>query len=141
MRKYGKGSIAAIHGPVATLYADYRYPRTLSFLREVLRALTGPMPVECDAPAWVQMTVRQREGQLIVHLVNTATTNPLTPNAPLAQDIAPTGQVTVRVWCPRRPRGVQSVPDAGDMTWKWRAGLLTVTLDTLHIHTALVVDL
>jgi hypothetical protein len=140
LKKYGKGSIAAIHGPVATMFADYRYPRIRSFVGQVLRALTGPMPVELDAPAWVQMTVRQRPGQFIVHLVNTASTNPLSPVNPFMEDVAPAGPLTLRLWCARRPKGVSLIPDDGELNWKWRNGLLTVTLGALHIHSAIVVD-
>ena len=140
IKKYGKGSIAAIHGPVASSFADYRYPRIREFAGHVLKALTGPMPVEIDAPAWVQMTVRQRTGQFIVHLVNTASTNPLSPVNPYMEGIAQAGPITLRLWCARRPKAVTRMPD-GDLNWKWRNGLLTVTLDALHIHAAIVVDL
>lgn len=140
LKTYGKGRIAAIHGPVATSFADYRYPRIRSFVGQVLRALTGPMPVELDAPSWVQMTVRQRPGQFIVHLVNTASTNPLSPVNPYMEGIAPAGPLTLRVWCARRPKAVTQAPGDGELNWKWRDGLLTVTLDALHIHAAVVVD-
>jgi hypothetical protein len=141
LRKLGKGSIAAIYGPIATVYADYRYPRIRSFAGEVLRALVGPLPVELDAPAWVNMTVRQRPGQLIVHLVNTAPVNPQTPQGPYMEDLTTVGPLTVRAWCARRPKAVSLVPGEGECAWKWRDGLLTLTLPSLHIHTAVVVDL
>ena len=141
LRKLGKGSIAAIYGPIATNYADYRYPRIRSFAGAVLRALVGPMPVELDAPAWVNMTVRQRPGQLIVHLVNTAPVNPLTPQGPYMEDLSTLGPITLRAWCARRPKAVSLAPDEGECNWKWRDGLLTVTLPSLHIHSAVVVDL
>jgi hypothetical protein len=35
--------------------------------------------VEVDAPAHVVMTARRQPGRTIVHLVNTASTNPLSP--------------------------------------------------------------
>ena len=87
------------------------------------------------------MTVRQRPGQLIVHLVNTAPVNPLTPHGPYVEDLSTLGPITLRAWCARRPKAVSLVPDEGECVWKWRAGLLTVTLPGLHIHSAVVVDL
>jgi hypothetical protein len=141
LRKVGKGAIAAIYGPIAGVYAGYRYPRIRSFAGQVLGALAGPMPVTLDAPAWVNMTVRQRPGQLIVHLVNTAPVNPLTPNSPCMEDLSTLGPITLRAWCARRPKAVSLVPEEGTLTWKWRDGSLTVTLDGLHIHSAVVIDL
>jgi hypothetical protein len=44
------------------------------------------------------------------------------------------------VWCARRPKAVTLVPGEGELTWKWRDGLLTATLDSLHIHSAIVVE-
>jgi hypothetical protein len=141
IRKLGLGMIAAIHGPIATLYADYRYPRIRSFAGDVLRALTGPMPVEIDAPPWVQLTVREKPGQTIVHLVNTGSTSPLSPVNPYVEGVPPAGPITVRAQCDRRPKSVALEPDAGGLTWKWSKGLLTATVGQLHIHSALVINL
>jgi hypothetical protein len=138
--KYGKGKIAAIYGPIGTVYGDYRYPRIRSFVGQVLKSLTGTMPVEIDAPTWVQLTVRQRPGQTIVHLINTATTQPLSPVNPYVEDVQPTGPITVRVQCAARPASVTLSPDAAGLTWKWSKGVLTATIDSLYIHNALVID-
>lgn len=140
LRKLGKGYIAAIYGPVATVYADYRYPRIRSFAGEVLRALTGPMPVEIDAPHWVQLTVREKPGQTIAHLVNTGSSNPLSPVNPYVEDVPAVGPLTVRVQCDRRPAAVTLEPDHEGLAWTWSRGVLTATIDALYIHSALVVD-
>ena len=105
IRKHGKGFVAAIYGPVASVYADYRYPRIRAFAGQILKSLTGTMPVEIDAPPFVELTVRQRPGQ-IVHLLNTATTNPLSPVNPYVEDVPVVGPITVRVQSPTRPQSV-----------------------------------
>jgi Hypothetical glycosyl hydrolase 6 len=141
IKKVGRGSIAAIYGPVSTVYGDYRYPRIRSFAGNVLKALTGTMPVEIDAPAYVQLTVRQRDNQLIVHLLNTASENPLAPVNPYVEAVPTVGPINVRVQCPARPKVVTLAPDNTGLTWKWSKGLLTATIEALHIHSALVIDL
>ena len=138
--KYGKGKIAAIYGPIGTVYGDYRYPRIRSFAGQVLKTLTGTMPVEIDAPTWVQLTVRQRPGQTIVHLLNTSTTQPLSPVNPYVEDVQPTGPITVRVQCAARPASVTLSPDEAGLTWKWSKGVLTATIESLYIHNALVIE-
>ena len=141
LHRLGKGCIAAIYGPVAAMFADYRYPRIRSFAGAVLKALTGPMPVELDAPPWVELTVRRQPGRAIVHLVNTASTNPLSPACPYMEGVPDAGPITVRVQCSKRPHGVSVVPDDGNtISWKWRAGILTAIIPSLRIHAALVVE-
>ena len=140
IRKVGKGFIAAIYGPIATVYANYRYPRIRSFTGEVLRALTGVMPVEIDAPHWVQLTVREKPDQTIVHLVNTGSSNPLSPVNPYVEDVPAVGPITVRVQCDKRPTAVSLEPDHAGLAWKWSRGVLTATIDSLYIHSALVLS-
>jgi hypothetical protein len=140
LRKVGQGYIAAIYGPVAAVYADYRYPRIRSFAGEVLRALSGTMPVEIDAPHWVQLTVREKPGQTLIHLINTGSSNPLSPVNPYVEDVPPAGPITVRVQCDNQPAAVTLEPDHEGLAWKWSRGLLTATIDALYIHSALVVD-
>jgi hypothetical protein len=140
IKRYGKGQIAAIYGQISTLYADYRYPRIRMFVGDILHTLTGPMPVEIDAPASVQLTVRQRPGQMIVHLLNTASTNPLSPVNPYVEDIAPVIHINLRTKCLHRPASVTLVPENKGMTWKWSKEILSVTVDKLYIHSAVVID-
>lgn len=137
--RYGKGKIAAIYGPVSTIYGDYRYPRIRTFAGKVLHALTGHMPVEITAPTWVQLTVRQKPNQTIIHLLNTSTTNPLSPVDPCVEGVQPVGPISVRVQCPHRPVAVYLSPDSSGLTWKWSKGILLATIKSLNIHNALVI--
>jgi hypothetical protein len=139
--KCGEGYIAAIYGPVMTMYQDYRYGRIRDFFGKAMRALTGPMPVELDAPPWVQLIVRQKPEQLIVHLINTSSANPLSQANPLIEEVPLVGPLTVRVQVGSLPRAVTLSPVEAPMDWSWRAGVVTARLESLHIHTALVIDL
>ncbi len=138
---YGKGAIAVVHGPLATAYGGYQYPGTRVFAGEVLRALAPEMPVEIDAPAFVHLTVRRtKDGARIIHLVNTASENPLSPVQPLIESVAETGPITVHVQQPRRPKSVTLEPGGRKANATWRAGKLAVKIDALHIHNAIVVN-
>jgi hypothetical protein len=139
--KCGGGSIATIYGPVMSMYRDYRYGRIREFFGRAMRALTGPMPVELDAPPWVQMVVRQKPEQLIVHLLNTSSANPLSQANPLIEEVPLVGPIALRVQVERLPRALTLSPVEATMDWSWRAGVVTAKLDRLHIHTALVIDL
>lgn len=139
IRQAGRGAIAAVYGALATTYADYRYPRIRSFAGHVLRELTGAMPVEIEAPAHVHGVVRNKPGQQIVHLFNMGSANPLSPVAPIIESITPTGPITCRMQSTKRPQRVTLAPNDAALTWTWSKGVLTVTMDTLHIHAAIVV--
>ena len=86
------------------------------------------------------MTVREKRGRLIVHLVNTASVNPLSPVSPCIESIAPTGPVELRVACPRRPQRVSTVPATDGLRSRWSGGIGRGTLPSLHIHTAVVIE-
>jgi hypothetical protein len=135
----GQGSIACIHGPIATFYADYRYPRMRSYFGAIMREAAGEMPVGIDAPESVKMVVRRKANQTIVHLINTTPANALSPQQPLIEAVAPTGPITIRVKT-NRPKRVSLEPDKKGLNWKWNKGVLTATVDSLHIHAALVVS-
>jgi len=141
IKQVGKGMIAAIYGPIATIYGDYRYPRIRSFVGQVLKALVDTMPVEIEAPAYIHLTVREKPNQLIVHLLNTTSANPLSPVNPYVEAIPKVGPIKVTVQCAKRPQKVSLAPDATGMTWKWSKGVLTATIESIHIHSALVIDL
>jgi hypothetical protein len=137
---HGKGTIVVVHGPLATSYGAYHYPGTRAFAGQLLKALVPEMPVEMDAPDHVHMTVRRRkEGARIVHLINTASTNPLSPIRPLVEDVPATGPISVRVQQARRPKSVTLEPGGRKATTTWKAGVLTVNLATVHIHTAILI--
>ncbi len=89
----------------------------------------------------MQLTVREKPGQPIVHLVNTGSTNPLSPDNPYVEDVPAVGPITVRVQCARRPKSVTLEPRQAGLAWKWSKGVLTATIESLYIHSALVVDL
>ena len=137
---YGAGSIAAIYGPIATAYGKYRYSRTREYAAPIFKALTGTMPVEVDAPYTVHFTVRRDGTRRIIHLINSAPSNSLSPANPRIEGVVPTGPITVRVQCPKRPRSVTLVPKQKELAFTWRAGVLTLKLDSLDIHTAIVIQ-
>ena len=139
IKRAGQGSIACIYGPVGTFYADYRYPRIRSYFGKIMRELAGAMPVEIDAPSSVKMVVRQKANQTIVHLINTAPANALSPQQPLVEAIAIAGPITVRMKT-NRPKRVSLEPGQKGLIWKWNKGMLTAIVPSLHIHVALVVS-
>jgi hypothetical protein len=139
IKRVGQGSIAAIHGPIATFYADYRYGRIRSYFGAIMRELAGEMPVELDAPSHVRMVVRQKPDQTLVHLINTLPANVVGPQQPLIESVARTGPITLKIKT-NRPKRVSLEPDKKGLTWKWNKGVLTATIESLHIHSALVVS-
>jgi hypothetical protein len=56
----------------------------------------------------------------------------------MVEDLPPAREITVRVKLEAPPCGVRMVP-GGEAPWTYEAGVLTVKLEELPIHAALVI--
>ncbi len=133
-----KGHIAAILGPLGSVYRDYHTPQLRELLRGVMQALFPRPLVELDAPPCIDVALRKKEGQLLVHLTNTAGMQ-VTSAYTILDFVPPVGPLTVKVRLEEAPTSVACVPNQTGMTYTWAEGVLTVTLPLLHIHTVLVI--
>ena len=132
------GHIAAIYGPLGSVYLDYHTPQLRELLRGVMQALFPAPLVEIDGPPTIDVAVRRKDGDLLVHLVNT-TGMQVTSAYTILDFVPPVGPLTVRVRLDEEPASVELVPADVEIAWAWADGLLTVTLPSLHIHNVIVI--
>ncbi len=137
---YGKGLIAAIHAPVFGYFAQNRYPRLRSFLGHMLNAAAPKQLVELEAPPFVDMTIRTKENTLLIHLLNRSSTNPIDRIAGAIEGVPEVGPLHLRIDLSEKPTRVQLAPDPKGMEWEWRNNTLVVSIKSLHIHSALVIE-
>ena len=138
IRAWGEGRVAAIHGPAFAAYFRTRYPRLREVLAAVMALAWDAPLVRLEAPGPVALTLRRREGQLLVHLLNRAVAPPTGRHGRMVERVPPQGPVTVRLRCDK-PSRVYAVPDDPRLEACWEDGLLTATLPALGIHAAIVV--
>jgi hypothetical protein len=135
---YGKGKFAAIFGPVGEVYANTYAPATRDFLDRVARRIYRPM-VEVKAPHTVEIAVRRKSGQLLVHLSN-MTGMALAEDHAVIDAIPPVGPIDVSIRVPQQPARVAWEPGGSAAEAQWSEGILHVTLDRLAIHTILSIS-
>jgi hypothetical protein len=128
----GKGEIVLIPGPLGAVYAATHAPAVRDFIRRAVRPRFKPL-VEVVAPPTVDVSLRRKDGRLVVHLLNT-TAMQVAGDFSAIDFIPPLSGVSVRFSKP--PRSVRLEP--GGRILKIAAG--AVELPRLDIHAALAVE-
>ena len=124
----------------AALFADFhrnRYPLTRAYVGQLVRALAGRLPVEVKAPVCVDVALRRREKQMIIHLVNRSSGIPNQPNNGAVDEIPNVGPISVSVAATNAPAHVERLFEVGPVDWTHSRGTLRITVPSIHIHTAI----
>lgn len=141
LSRVGKGRILYVP---AALFKDFdrnRYPRTRAFVGELMRALAGRLDLRVSGPVAIDVALRQKGPKRIVHLVNRGSGIPNQPSNGAIDEIPAVGPVTVTMRLPARPKGISLALEDGQIRSSYSAGTLTVVVESVHIHAALVVEL
>jgi hypothetical protein len=96
-RKIGAGSIVAIHGPVFRDYYHGHYPQLREFLRLLVQSLKIDWLVQVKAPPQIEVVARQKDGRLLVNLVNRGAAETLSHTHVMTEDINPVRNVVLRI--------------------------------------------
>jgi hypothetical protein len=139
-RPAGKGMAAGIFGPIFATHAKAHYPAVRALLGQLLDRFASPGLARARGPARVHIALRNRNGQLFVHLVNLGSDHPLSPHSPLVEHVPPAGPVSLDIPLAARPRQVRLMPAAEPVSWTYAAGRLSLRLDLVGIHDILVID-
>jgi hypothetical protein len=146
LNRVGRGAVAYVPCNVFRDFTASRYPLARVFIHDVLRALAGPMAIEVEAPACVDVVLRRQGPRRIVHLINRSSGLPSLPNSGVIDEIPPVGPVTITMRLPAKPKNVYSAFEEAASTVRSvykavdKGGQLTVHLPTVHIHAAVVVE-
>jgi hypothetical protein len=136
--RLGKGRIAAIYGPIGSVFAQSHAPATRQFLRRVIDRVWTPS-VRVDGPPAVEVVVRKKGGRTIIHLNNT--TNMQVASEYATTDfIPPVGPIRVTAQMAKAPAGVRLEPGGGTVQGAWQNGVWTGEVPSVHIHSALVFE-
>jgi hypothetical protein len=132
----GKGEIVLVPGPVGLVYAATH----AATVRQLVASLVGPRfesEVEVSAPPVVEMTLRKKDGRLLVHLLNTASMQ-------VAGDFATVDYIPAvgPVWLTlgkTKPKSVRLLPDDVELEPLFIQEKWMVQVETLRIHAAVAV--
>lgn len=137
---YGKGRAVGIYGPVFEFFCRSHYPRLRKWVGSVLDGLPHPKLLKVTAPARVEVSLRRKQGKILVHLVNRGAGHPLSPRNHAVEDIPPVGPIQITLPLPAKPTGVYLAPDQAPLTFSWTDGRLEVEIGSLSIHNVLVIE-
>lgn len=123
---YGAGKVGYIPGDVFKFYDRDRRPLLRAFIGELIHAMAPHFTVQVSAPETVDVVLRSKENAVQVHLLNKVD--------------QPSGPITVTLQC-SEPVDVDLKFEEAESDWDWQAGVLTATIDSVALHSALVIEL
>jgi hypothetical protein len=144
IHKVGQGTVGYIPCAVFRYFRRNRYPQVGEFIAEMMRRLAGELEIRVSAPRCVDVVLRRKDGQTIIHFINRSSGIPNMPNNGAVDEIPLVGPIRVEMDAAGSPKQVRPAFEDSRLTWSYTAGAdtgtLCVELERVHIHCAVVVD-
>ena len=139
--RIGKGRLFALGSEVFTEYATHWWPKWRDVVGQVVRRCAGPgFPLRMKGWPNIDVVVRQDRRATYVHLVNVATANSHPGPSVLFFDVTPVSRdVRLSLRCAKRPSAVRVVPRGIKCSTSWRAGWLSLRVDTIEHHAVICI--
>jgi hypothetical protein len=132
LSRFGSGRIAAIYGPLGSVFAVSHAAPVRQFIRRVVDRVFTPL-AQVDAPPLVETVLRRKDGKLLLHLVNCSGMQVATEYATV--DLVPAaGPLRIGLRIPNRPARVTLEPGGRQIAGAWKDGLWTGVVDRLETH-------
>jgi len=136
---HGKGSVLVCPGPIASTYGGDSTPILRSFVRGILQPLHAPMvQLDGDYPA-VEVVLRKKDGQILIHLINTEGT-PVTGEFRHSGVVPRTGPIRLRVRLGKAPARVVLEPEGTLLSGEYKAGEWQGVVPDLHVHSMVRIE-
>jgi len=139
-RELGRGAIIAVHGPLFLNYYHYHDPSLRAFIGNLVAGMAIPWAVTVDGPPRLEMILRQKEGKLLVNLINRGIDEPLSANRVAVEELLPIENVVVRVRKERAPKAVTIVPSDVKIQSTYKDGVVTILVPKVDIHRVVVIE-
>lgn len=132
----GRGALVRL--PVSLgAYMNQRSDAVRDFMDTLLRSLYTPL-VTVQGSRNVELAVNRKDGRLLIHLLNVSGPH-ADANVKQFSEIPPIMSLTVSVRSAQRPSEVTLEPGTLSTPWSWDAGVLTVEVGKLPIHTVIAI--
>ena len=139
-RDLGKGAIIAVHGPLFRNYYTDHAPSLRDFIGKLVDGLGIPWTATLEGPPQLEMILRQKEGKLLVNLINRDSGEALAANRVTVENLPPIENVVVHVPRSSAPKSVVIAPSDAKMTWAYKNGLVTIKVPQLDIHRVVIIE-
>ena len=141
VRRLGKGLAVHIGTSLFARYYEVGDPQIRHWLARILAVLQPEPLFETDAPSWIDVSLRRKDDDLIVHFVSQ---NPgrdvarLNGNDYWPDELPEVGPYACRLRLAQKPEGVTLVPGNQALPFQWADGVLTFECPRFRIHAAVV---
>jgi len=140
LHRVGEGQIAAVY---INLGGTYLHART-TVVRDFIGSLAGrllPEPtVQVRGSHLVDVAISRIDGQLAINLLNTAGVH-ADPSISVFDEVPPIGPLELTIRCEVAPERLVRQPSGVDLDFAYSDGKATATLDRLHIHEVILVEI
>ena len=128
-----------IAADIFTWYYKWQYPGLRHILGQCMELANSNKIVTTDAPQNIELALRRKGQDLIVHMINLSTDWDMDEaGAMFVESIPPIGPVTSKIKCERRPGKVMLEPEGVELLFRWENNGAWITLPMIHIHSAIV---
>jgi hypothetical protein len=139
--RLGEGEAYYIAAEFFTAYHRTQYPGLRNLLKDVLdQALPNPQ-LRSEAFGTVEITVRRREKELLVHLVETSPGRSLAQNCAFIEQVPLTEAIELDLALPEEPSMVRLQPEDAPLDHAWNDGRLRLTVPGFHLHALVAISL
>jgi len=129
-----------VHGPLFRNYYTDHAPSLREFIGRLVDGLNIPWAATVEGPPQVEMVLRQKEGKLLVNLINRSAGEALSANRNTVENLPPIENVVVHVPRSNTPKSVAIAPSDAKMTWAYKNGRVTINVPRLDIHRVVIIE-
>jgi hypothetical protein len=134
---FGEGEGYYIAADFFAYYHRSQYPGLRDLLGDLLeQALPQPMLLT-TAPPTIEIVLRKRGSDAVVHFVNHAAGKSLAQNSAFIEKVPPSPPFSVTLLVESEPASVRLLPGGKEPEWSYSEGALTVFIPPVHLHSAL----
>jgi hypothetical protein len=136
----GRGAVVAVHGPLFENYFRGHYPSLRDFIRGLIDRMALDWRAALDAPPRLELILRQKDGRLLINLLNRGAGEALSPHRVVVEELPPVEDVVIRLRKPDRPRAVSIFPVDRPADWDHADGTVTIRVPRVDIHSIVSVE-
>jgi hypothetical protein len=134
-RNIGKGAILSVFGPIFRDYFTGHYP----ILRDYIKNLTESLNIDwkikvIKAPARLEMILRDKEGKLLINLINRGSGEMTYENRIIVDELLPIEDIVLEVKTDKKFDIVESFPSNMKFNIEYKPGFATISIDKLEIY-------
>ena len=139
--KYGKGNIVAVYYNIFDVYSNAPNLYVRNMMSEIIDSLDAEKFIEYTGQKFVDIVTAKKDGKLLINLTNTSGIYAET-RLRAYDEIQPLTNLSVSVKLEKEPGIVKLQPENIIPEYKYdsQTQKLTVNIDTLHIHSIIVIE-